>query len=234
MVSTMFKNPQLLNKEKDKAIKISELKDYKHAKKAHFMPISKEESNEACKHYPLFFVKENDGGYTPIALLGVKENTNLFVNKPGDWESGRYIPALIRCYPFSASRNEDRFVIVYDKEYEGVDQKDGRAMFDENGETNEYGQRIIEFVQRVYSDLDLTKNLTKMIQEMDLLKEVNASLEKEGQKYQINGLSQVDVKKLNDLKDEQLLQLTKSGALNLIYAHLMSLTNFENLSRHIK
>lgn len=235
MVNTMFKKPQLLNKEKDKEIKISELKDFKHAKKAHFMPLAKDEVNEACKHYPVFFVNEAEEQAIPIALLGIQENINLFVNKPGEWEAGRYIPALIRSYPFSLSKQgDDNYSLVFDAEYEGLDQKEGKRLLEDNGEPTEYGNQVVGFVQRVYADLDRTRALTKIIKDLDIFKQVNATIEKEEQKYQINGLLQVDVEKLNKLSDEQLLNLTKTGAMNLIYSHLISLTNFDNLGRKLK
>ncbi len=240
MVNSMFKEAKLLSKEGDKEIKISPLDNYKHAKKAHFMAISKDEVNIACKFYPILFIKDKEDVVVPVALLGIKENENLFVNKPGDWDVDKYIPALIRAYPFSvtisqAENSEEKSMsIVYDSEYEGLNKKDGQRIFDDEGNPNDYGNQIIKFVQDAYGGIEMTKGMTRLVAEENLLKTVDVNIEKSEQKYKITGLMQIDTEKLNNLSDESLLKLTKSGAINLIYAHLISLSNFDALAKKIK
>lgn len=232
MVSKMFKKAKLLNKIEDKDITISPLKSYKHARNITFMGISRQECAEASKTLPIFFSKDADG-VIPIVILGVKENENLFVNKSGEWSKSTYIPALIRSYPFVLSKQNDTFSLAYDEEYEGLNKKDGQKILDENGDLNDYGKSILEFVQNVYADLEFTKSITKLLSENDLFKNVDANIEKDGKKYVLTGLMQVDTDKLNTLSDDKLLELVKSGALNLVYSHLTSLSNFKNLADRI-
>ena len=238
MLVTMFKDPKPLNKETDKNLKISPISNFKFARHTHFLPLSIDEIKEACKHYPILFLTEKNGDTNisaiPVVILGVKEKENLFVNKPGEWDSGRYIPLTVRSYPFSVMLTKDVFSLVFDHGYEGIDDKNGKALIDESGELSEYGKGILDFVKITYQGLDVAKNTAKVLIELNLLKPVDVTMDKDGQKYRINGLHQVDVEVLNKLDDESLLKIAKSGTLNLIYGHLISLSNFENILKKIK
>lgn len=233
MINSMFKKAELLNKETHKNSKIAALKNYKHARNAHMMVVTKDEAFEAAKNYPIFFVQDNEG-VTPFAILGLKDKENLFVNsRSGEWAKEYYIPALIRCYPFALSKNEDTYTMVIDAAYEGLDTKDGERMIGDDSELTPYGKNVLEFVEKVYTDLETTKAVTKPLLELDLFKSIDATIESNGQKYALSGLLQIDGEKLNALSDEDLLKITKSGALNLVYAHLASLSNFRNLASRV-
>ena len=54
---------------------------------------------EASKDYPIVFAKAADA-LVPVALLGLRETNNLYVDASGDWLNGHYVPAFIRRYPF--------------------------------------------------------------------------------------------------------------------------------------
>jgi len=225
----MFKKPTLLNKDEHKNLKIAPMTHYKHARGLNYVPIAMNEVSEACKHYPVFFLKESDGTVLPFIVLGLKEGENKIVNKSGEWRKGRYIPALCRAYPFILSKNDDNFSVAFDAEYDGLNAKDGERLMTDAGEMSEFGQKVVKFLEELYSNLEGTKNLAKVLDEMELLKQVDATIEQNGEKFVLAGLLQVDSEKLNKLNDEQILKLAKTGALNLSYAHLMSLTNFQNL-----
>jgi hypothetical protein len=226
----MFKKARLLNKESDKNLTISPLKNYKHARGISYMPVSINEVAESSKNYPIFFLKEKDDSLVPFVVLGLKEGENTFVNNSGEWRKGRYIPALFRAYPFVLSENEGNFSIAFDDAYEGINQKDGSRIFKDDGALTEFGDSVVKFLEGLYSNLEGTKGVTKIIKELDILKTIDATVEKNGEKFVLSGLLQVDTEKLNALSDENLLKLVKSGGLNLIYAHLTSLTNFSNLA----
>jgi hypothetical protein len=63
-----------------------------------FVALGLEEIEAAALYYPILF----SGGDAPlpVALLGVREGQNLFVDPNGAWMPGAYIPAYIRAYPF--------------------------------------------------------------------------------------------------------------------------------------
>lgn len=56
------------------------------------------EFSEAAKEYPIVFTQAGDK-VVPVALLGLRNEENLFVDGKGGWD-GRYIPSFVRRYPF--------------------------------------------------------------------------------------------------------------------------------------
>ncbi len=232
MVDKMFKKARLLNKETDKELKISPLTNYKHSRNMHSIPVAMNEIGEISKHYPIFFLRDANG-VIPFAVLGLKEGENKFVNNSGEWRKNRYIPALVRAYPFILSKTNtenENLSVAIDDEYEGINKKDGERIFKDDGETTEFGKKIINYLQDLYVMLENTKKVAKLLDEAGLLQQIDATIEQNGQKYVLQGVLQVDAEKLNKLDDEMLLKLTKTGVLNIIYAHLTSKTNFQNLS----
>lgn len=236
MIEKMFKKPTFLTKA-DIGIKFASLKNYKHARNLGAVALNHREMFEASKHYPIFFVKDGDG-FTPVALLGINNDTNLFVNKSGDWIKGRYIPTLIRLYPFVFSKNnkeDDNSVsIAYDKEFEGLNSGSGEKFFNEDTSLTEFGTKVMKFSEETFSALNQTKQMIKILVDLELIDSVEITLGKDGEKQnKISGLFQINTNKLNDLSDENLLKITKSGILHLIYNHLDSSNNFENLTNKL-
>ena len=234
----MFKNPALLQKN-EVDIKFSPVKNFKHAEKLGAVAINFKEAPEAGKHYPVFFIQDADG-IIPIALLGFEKNKNLFIDENGQWEKGRYIPRIITLYPFIFTKVKEQkdgnsVSIAYDKDFEGLNQKDGKKFFNSDSSLTEFGQSIMKYAEELFISIKQTQSITALLNELDLLHKVNITLGKEeSDKYKIEGLFQVDTEKLNNLTDANLVKLAKSGALHLIYNHLDSLSNFENLSAKLQ
>ena len=235
MIEKMFKNPTLLTK-KDVAITFSPLKNFKHSRNLGAVAINHKEMIETSKHYPIFFVKDGNG-FTPVALLGIDTDKNLFVNKSGEWVKGKYIPTLIRLYPFVFTKtdkeNENSVSIAYDKDFDGLN-SGGEKFFKEDSSLTEFGDRVMKFSEEVFTSLNQTKQMLSVLGDLELLSQVDITLGKDTEKqHKINGLFQINTEKLNKLSDENLLKITKSGTLHLIYNHLDSATNFDSLVSRI-
>src|SRR5262245_17190809 len=65
---------------------------------AQFVPLGFEEIEAAAQDYPILFT----AGTEPvvIALLGLRQGNNLFVQADGSWKPDTYIPAYVRTFPF--------------------------------------------------------------------------------------------------------------------------------------
>jgi hypothetical protein len=237
MIEKMFKKPVLLTKQ-NKDIKFSQLKNYKHSRNLGAIAINYLEISEISKHYPIFFVKDGEF-FTPIALLGAKSDTNLFVNKSGEWSGHRYIPALIRLYPFIFSKpdnNGDSTVvsIAYDSEFDGLNDHNGERFFKDDLSLSDFGSRVMKFAEDTFIAINRTQQMLNIAKEIGLLVQIDITFGKNGERdHKINGLWQIDRTKLNSLTDDELLKLTKSGTLHLIYNHIDSANNFDNLVNKI-
>ena len=64
---------------------------------AHAVPVTVTEFGMVAGCYPVIFVGEEK---TPIAVMGVRQGQNLYVDANGQPEADHYIPAFARRYPF--------------------------------------------------------------------------------------------------------------------------------------
>ncbi len=233
MIEKMFRKPVLLSKN-NRDIKFSPLKNYKHSRNLGAIAVNYLEIAEASKHYPVFFVKDGDL-FTPIALIGAKSETNLFVNKSGEWSGNRYIPAMIRLYPFVFSKADNSgesttVSIAYDADYEGINEYNGERFFKDDLSLSDFGNRVMKFAEETFVAINRTQQMLNVAKELSLLVQVDITFGKNGERdHKINGLWQIDREKLNKLSDEELLKLVKTGTLHLIYNHIDSANNFDNL-----
>jgi hypothetical protein len=102
--SALYREPVLLEPTKHRTLKIGTLADFSITKGMHGVFVAATEIPQAALEFPVLFVHtgERDAsgkpGFSPIALLGLSQGENLFVDGPR-WDA-RYIPAFIRRYPF--------------------------------------------------------------------------------------------------------------------------------------
>jgi hypothetical protein len=234
MIERMFREPKLLSNS-DSKTRFGSLKNYKHSQSLNAVALHHKETPEASKHYPIFFVKDSDGSFTPVAILGLEDKSNLFVDKSGEWSRGKYVPSVIRLYPFSLSKTaENQVSIAYDSAYDAINHKDGFTIFDESGEQTESGKKVVEFAEQNFRLSNETKRSLKSVEEVGLFRSINIDIgESESRKFVLKGFYQIDVEKLNSLSDEDLLKITKSGGLHTIYNHLDSIPNFSNLLNRV-
>ena len=189
--------------------------------------LTSSEFGEACKEYPILFVKGADASMVPVALLGFRQNENLYVDANGKWNA-RYIPAYVRRYPFIFSETDtEQFVLCIDEACTGWNiTEGGNPLFDEFGAASPFLNNMIQFMQNYQGDFLRTQAFVTHLQKLDLLKESNAKIVlNSGGEFILNGLWVVDEAKLLALDDAKLLELIRSGELGLIYAHLISLSN---------
>ncbi|MEM8827126.1 MAG: SapC family protein, partial [Pseudomonadota bacterium] len=97
----------------------------------HAIPLTVDEFASAQRHYPIIF----SGGETPapLALLGLQEGQNFFLNEDGTWREETYVPAYIRRYPFMLARlrpDSDDLSLCFDNSYDEVHEDAEQPFFD--------------------------------------------------------------------------------------------------------
>lgn len=230
MIQALFKEPALLRSDEDRQITYEIPKDFKAAKTTYFLPVAHAEIADAGRVFPLLFLKAGEE-FLMIAMMGLKEGQNLFVNNLGRWKERTYMPLLLRAYPFAVTRLENNAnAIVYDKAYKGFNTQEGTRIFNDKGELSELGSGINEFIGKTFSAFEATKAPLKIIADMGLMKPLQIDIAVGEEKVRIQGVYQVDMPKLDTLSDQQLLTLAKNGALHMIYTHSNSLTNIQVLA----
>lgn len=233
MTTLMFyEKPVGLDREAHKNKKIAPSSSgFKFASKTNSIVLACVEFVEAAKEYPIVFAKVSDDSAVPVALVGLRNDENVFVDADGKWDA-RYIPAFVRRYPFVlAEGDKNQFTVCVDEAYAGFGETDGQAMFDEKGENTPFLQNALDFLNNYQAQLVATQNFVKTLQKHDLLEEMNANVAMaSGEEYRMGGLLVVNEKKLKALAPKKIVDLFQSNDLAWIYAHLMSLGNMNRLA----
>jgi hypothetical protein len=197
------------------------------------IPVSYTEFSVACRDYPLVFTSGDEGKtYAPVAVLGLTNGENLFLNN-GVWDSGVYLPAYVRRYPFCMARvtldkveQNDRLICV---EKEFLADK-GELMFDEDGKALAKWQPIEKLLQEYEADLERSREMSDILADYGLLEPFAMQAQPNtGAAMNLTGMYRVDEKKMEFLNASQHKNLIKKGVMGRIYAHLISLDNFTRL-----
>jgi len=223
-----YKKIVALNKDQHRNYFLKKFDNLDFAAHAQSVLLTGSEYAEACKEYPIVFVKAPDGGLMSVALLGFRQSENLYVDASGHWDA-RYIPGYVRRYPFIISEvSAEQLVVCVDEECAALNTDgEGERLFDEQGEPSPFVNGMIQFMQEYQTDFMRTRAFMDHLQQLDLLKESNAKISLDaGGEFLINGFWMVDEAKLAALDHEKMLELLTNGELDRIYAHLISLSNF--------
>lgn len=200
--------------------------------KINAVPVNLIEMPQICHAYPIAF--SPDGNATPVAILGLRDSENLFVNSKGKWEEGLYVPAYIRRYPFIFSEvpGKEQLSLCVDMNDKIVNEKADQKFFDDKNEPTPLTQNALEFCKSYHAAAQQTLEFSKWLAESGLLIEREAQINV-GNKSRINfsGFRIVDEQKLRDLPADQVAELHKKGWLAFIYAHLFSGVQWQRLSR---
>lgn len=225
-----------VSKQSHEKVSVDAKDHFAFAESLNAVPIVIGEFSHIAREYPIIFINVNSK-IQPMAAVGLRNNENLFVNSDGSW-SGHYVPAFIRRYPFvfAKDRSEDRFVLCIDEEFEGVNSDGkGNPLFDSNGDTSDYLSNMLKFTATYQGETQATAKFCERLDELDILSpsEINFELG-DGKKAKTSGLLSVDREKLANLPPKVVSELLKSGDLERIYAHLLSLGVIETFGTRLR
>ncbi len=194
---------------------------------AEFLPVARE--------YPIVFNRTNDS-VQPLILLGMRDKENLFLDDTNQW-SGEYIPAFLRRYPFVFGRSQDgkTLTLCIDENYAGFNQEGkGERLFTDDGEITPYVKNVLQFLQNFEPEHTRTQAFCRKLDELDLFESHNAVwTSPSGEKTSLTGFLCINRKKLQELPPKVLSGMIGSGEMDLIYAHLFSLTNFKGIQKKL-
>lgn len=235
MTSMIFySKPVALNKGQHKDLKIvPQVDNFSFASHTNSVILAGVEFTEAAKDFPIAFA-EAGGKIVPVAVLGVRNEQNLFVTEDGKWD-GRYVPAFIRRYPFILSETSEpgQRMVCIDESFSGFSDEIGEPLF-AAGETTPVLQQAIDFLEEYQKQYTRTEMFVQRLRDNDLLMSLNAKVDMaDGQQFSLTGLMVVDEKKLLAMDDDKALELFKSGELAWVYCHLMSMGNMAELVNRV-
>ncbi len=227
----LYEKPELLMKEKHGALSLKPAaKPFGFAAKARAVPLTLGEIPTAMKNYPIIFMSKEQPQL--LAITGLYDDINLFVDDNGNWEENCYIPAYVRRYPFglAAENNGERMAIVIDRGFEGLTDAGDQPLFN-NGEPTEQTQAAIDFCKNYERDRQMTDQFSKALIEADLVQPQTAQYTPMGATEPVNFAQYLNVEeqRLNTLDKEKVADFHSRGILPLAYAMLMSMGNWRLL-----
>lgn len=203
---------------------------YQFAAKTNAAPIVAGEFAVVSRHYPIVFTEQPTAH--PVAVLGLRDQQNLFVDADGKWHDGSHVPAYIRRYPFIFVENEARSELTLCIDEAAPHLVDGRdaPLFDEDGKPTELTQNALQFCRDYQGQHLAATEFAEALRKANLLVENRADVTlKDGQTLSLSGFKVIDEARFNQLPDEELLAWRRKGWLPLIYAHFFSVGNWAGL-----
>jgi hypothetical protein len=198
---------------------------------ANAVPINLIEMPQVCHYYPIAF--SPDGNATPVAILGLRDSENLFLNADNSWVENSYIPAYIRRYPFIFSElpDSDQLTLCVDMNDDIVSEKGAQRFFDDEGKATDLANNALEFCKSYHAAAQQTMEFSKAIAEADILVDREAQLNVTGNKrINFSGFKIIDEEKLSKLDDKVFLEWRAKGWLPFLYAHLLSGAQWQRLT----
>jgi len=180
-------------------------------------------------YYPIVFHKDPQGAFHPLALLGLREDENLFVGEAG-WEVP-YLPLAIERKPFLIGAADGEPTVHVDMDSPRiVGEGEGEAVFKEYGGNTPYLERISSVLRALHEGLQQNPSFSARLLALDLLEPftLDATL-RDGTPLRLEGLYQINEERLRALDGATLEALNRSGALEAIHMVIASGAHFRDL-----
>ncbi len=219
----LYKNIVPLTRERHGHLYIERLDNFAYARNINTVYVFCMEFMRVAKEYPIVFSVKTDEIY-PVALLGLNEGKNEFLDKEANW-TGEYVPCYIRRYPFILTRREDGggYEVSIDDGYPGLNKRGRGVPLFGTVDDGPMLTEVKDFCTKFQTHIDRTTQFCKRMQELDLLVPLRAPSSEIANQVDFDGYAVVERQRIWDLDDEVLLDLMKSDTMELLYMHLFSI-----------
>lgn len=192
----------------------------------HAVPLTIDEFVSAQRFVPIIFSAGNDP--VPLALMGLNEGINTFLDDEGKLRGPAYVPAYVRRYPWMLARlrpDSDELSLCFDPSSETIGEFDEGELLLEDNQPTEMTRNILKFCEEFEQAAHRTGLFMKDLKELDLIMDGEVSIQMPGndKPFIYRGFGMVNEEKLRDLRGDQLRKINQNGMLPLIHAHLFSL-----------
>lgn len=202
--------------------------------KHHAIPLTVDEFVQAQRDFPIVFSSGDNP--LPLALMGLNEGVNTYVDEAGKINDPIYLPAYIRRYPFMLAKlteeGED-LSLCFDPTAGAVGEfEEGEKLFDAEGQATEATKRILEFCEHFEGAGQRTKAFIDELKKHDLLMDGEIAIsqaENEDKPFVYRGFQMINQEKLQEVRGDVLRDWNKNGMLAMIYSHIMSLELMRNI-----
>ena len=232
----MFRELVALNSKRHAALRVRPQASFDFVRGAHMAALMQAELVRAASIYPIVFVEDPAiDSFRPMALLGLREGENVYVDTDGSWLAS-YVPAVIRAYPFALARavgegegETERFAVCIDAASELVSLTEGARLFDTHGAPTEALEQARQWLQQIREMQIRTDAFCRALAARNLFTPFSVRAQRGDEALEVDGCYVINEERLDGLPDAKLFELRREGWLSSIYAHLVSLQQFERL-----
>jgi len=218
-----YQNPVLLDGAKHASMSLVKNFGLGFTSGTNAVPVNLIELPQVAHFYPIAF--SNDGMATPVAITGVRNDENLFVNDKGEWKKDSYIPSYIRRYPFILTEvnNGESLSLCIDEVDGVIAENDNNPLFDKDKQPTELAKNAMEFCKSYHSASMQTLEFSQALAASGLLVDRTAELVVAGdKKISFSGFQIIDEEKFNKMDNDMFNEWREKGWIGAIYAHLFS------------
>ncbi|MFM7532221.1 MAG: SapC family protein [Rubrivivax sp.] len=231
---SLYRKPVMLDARAHRDLKVARTTDdWSVAQGINSIAVAALEFADVAVDFPIVFVRQGDAQgrneLVPVAVFGLTSGENLYVQ--GSAWRVRYVPALLRMYPFGvAGIEEERVVIAIDEAWPGWSRTEGEPVFDAAGEPSERTRGLADEIGKVAGEVLRGPELGQLLADAGLLMDTRfEATTPAGEKIPVDGFYSVDSAKLAELDDAKAVELFRNGAMALIHAHQISMRNMTRL-----
>lgn len=194
----------------------------------HAIPLTVDEFIHAGRSCPIVFSVGDQP--VPLALFGLNDGVNVYLDDEGKARQPFYVPAYVRRYPFMLARltpDAQELSLCFDPSSGLVGEFDeGNALFEGEGTPSQNLKDILKFCEDFEMAAQRTAGFVNELKQLDLLMDGEVSIQPSNseQPFIYRGFQMVSEEKLRDMNGDQLRKLNQNGILPLIFAHVFSLS----------
>lgn len=227
----IYDNVVPVNRTTHRKVSVRQTTSFAFASAVNSVPIVDAEFARACVEMPIVFAR-TETGLVSLALLGTQKDRNAFVDSTNSW-TGRYVPAFFRRYPFifAVQPDKDQMTLCIDESYEGLNSDDlGERMFDGEGTETSYLRTVLRFVEEYQATFNRTQAFCDRLDAAGLLEEARIDYTlADGTTGRVTGFLRVSADKFRALDDAAVVGMFRSGDLDMIQMHLLSMQQVERV-----
>ncbi|MDP1875165.1 SapC family protein [Phenylobacterium sp.] len=228
MKPLFYDKPVTISLQRHGALQLRAPMDFGFARATNAVPLTLAEIPLAAQWYPIAFSAGEAA--RPVAILGLREGENLFVDDEGGWREGAYVPIYVRRYPFIL-RQEDDLVALCIEEADDVLLPSGGAPLFAEGEPAELLQSAMQFCRSAQAAERATIPFVEGLRALGLLDGRTATIAMpDGGKVSLSGFLTIDEARLRGLSDDSFLELRRRGWLSAIFSQIQSTLNWGRLA----
>lgn len=229
-----YRRPEPLSVERHRNLGVKQISaPFSFLSTAHAVPVTVSEFGVVATCFPIIFVGDDK---TPVAVMGIRQNENEYVDATGQPDPDAYIPAFVRRYPFvfAADQSSDRLLLCIDRAADMVSDKPDVAFF-ENDQPSQFTQDAIEFCKEFERQRRATVEFIEMVDKAGLFEQKSVTFTPRDQNgnpgptQKIADYWAISEEALNALPDAKFNEIRNTGALAAMYAHMVSLMNWQRV-----